>query len=368
MKQKYRSANFRPKTRALIRQADAILDEYQQQGLVVTVRQLYYQFVSRDLIANTTKDYKKLADTISAARLAGLLDWDAIEDRGRVAQRSSEWGSVKELADIAVRAFRLPRWHGQPKYVELWVEKQALAGVLEPLASQHHVTLMVNKGYSSQSAMRESAKRFRRGLEQSEETEPVLLYLGDHDPSGEDMVRDIRDRLRMFGVRDIQVEKMALTMAQVEKLKPPPNPAKVSDPRFEGYREKYGDKSWELDALNPTTLQKIVGDRLKALVNQRILNRVLDEEKRQRAELELAARAIKTTAFDKRFHRCAFTGCTEREHLFQCDVCREYICSEHDIRSADADGHASWEHWRETPPEVDAVGDTMEELGEDEGE
>lgn len=368
MKRKYRVVHFRPKTLKIIQQADDILSEYQRQGLVVTVRQLYYQFVSRALIPNTVQEYKKLADTVSSARLAGLLDWSAIEDRGRVAQSASQWNSVREIAEVAARQFRLPRWAGQAHYVELWVEKQALAGVLEPMAHKHHVTLMVNKGYSSQSAMIESAQRFRRGMEQSEETVPVLLYLGDHDPSGEDMVRDIRSRLRMFGVREIQVEKMALTMAQVEHYKPPPNPAKVSDPRFEDYKAKYGDKSWELDALDPPTLQKIVSDRLDALVDKRVLRRVLDEEDRQKRELAQLAKTIKATPFDIRYHRCAYENCrAEQSELKYCDGCTSWLCDEHgnNGRVDEENGHAAWEHWSDTPPEDD---EADEETGDEGGD
>lgn len=284
MKKAYKDIKFRPAVLDIIQHADNILSEYTRAGLVVTVRQLYYQFVARTLIENTPQSYKRLAGIISDARLAGLVDWDAIEDRGRVPDVPRQWGSAREILDVAMRQFRLPRWEDQEAYIELWVEKQALAGVLEPLAHRHHITLMVNKGYSSQSAMRESAIRFSRAEEYGKSV--VLGYLGDHDPSGEDMVRDIRDRLALFGVEALQVDKLALNMDQVRQYRLPPNPAKSSDSRFKKYQEEFGDESWEVDALNPKTLQKIVTDWVLDYVDREKLDAVIAREDSQRKAVQ----------------------------------------------------------------------------------
>lgn len=292
-KQRYISKKFSAESLRLIEIADDILREYTDQNLVVTVRQLYYQFVARDLLPNTQKNYKRLADIVSDARMAGELDWDAIEDRGRVPATPPEWESIDSIVNVAMRQFRLPRLLRQKVYPELWVEKQALAGVLEPVARQHHVTLMVNKGYSSASAMRESAMRFRRNMERMERVtgnrpDALLLYLGDHDPSGEDMVRDIEKRLTLFGVDYLEVRKVALTMDQIKQHKPPPNPAKSTDPRFKGYQEIHGDESWELDALEPSLLQRLVQDDLRRALSPSVAKAVIDEENRQRDEMKRA--------------------------------------------------------------------------------
>lgn len=244
----YREIKIQASRRAMIEQCNTIITDYQAQGLRLTLRQLYYQLVSRALIPNVERSYKNLSSTVSDARLAGLMDWDAIEDRGRVAQKHSEWDDLEDLVDAALRSYRLPRWKTQSNYVELWVEKQALAGVLEPLADQFHATLMVNKGYSSQSAMYESARRIKAAVDPTKERireivgelggrsadqakaqkkvlaetkQATVLYLGDHDPSGEDMVRDVRERLEMFGCWKLDVRKIALTMEQIEEHDPP---------------------------------------------------------------------------------------------------------------------------------------------------
>ena len=281
----YRERTFRPDSLARIETANGIVDDYLGQGLRLTLRQLYYQFVAHHGLPNTERSYKGLAALVSDARLAGLIDWDAIEDRGRQPDVPSDWSGIPSLVESALRAYRLPRWDGQDNYVELWVEKQALAGVLEPLAREFHVTLMVNKGYSSQSAMHEAAKRFIENG-QGAEREPVLLYLGDHDPSGEDMVRDIGDRLAMFGVEDLDVRKLALTMEQIEQYHPPPNPTKVTDSRAAGYIAKHGASSWEVDALDPSQLAQLIRDEFVDLVDMRLLSRVRQREEADKAKLK----------------------------------------------------------------------------------
>ncbi len=279
MKRAFVHKDFRADALAKISIANQIVNKYQALGLRLTLRQLYYQFVAHHGLPNEEKSYKSLGKIVSDARLAGLIDWNAIEDRGRVADVPAEWSSAKDLVDIALDQFRLPRWAGQSYYVELWVEKQALAGVLEPIANSNHITLMVNKGYSSQSAMYESAQRFRRKTLEAKPS--VLLYLGDHDPSGEDMVRDVEERLTLFGVRNLRVIKVALTMDQIDEYDPPPNPAKVTDSRAKAYIEKYGDSSWEVDSLDPSVLVKLINDQIEQYLDRDHMESIIEEEKEQ---------------------------------------------------------------------------------------
>lgn len=325
----YRRTQFRGTTKLLIQRANKILGEYSQK---LTVRQLYYQFVARGWLPNTQRNYSNLAARVTDARYAGAIDWEALEDRGRTPEMAGDWPSVKDRVEEAIEYFRLPRWKGQANYVEVWVEKQALAGVLWPIAAQWHVTLMVNKGYSSASAMKESADRIieacnldvqeecaecggtgqmtdddhrdvcydcgevwtptRRVLEDGRNRTPHILYLGDHDPSGEDMVRDIDERLREFGVTTLQVDKLALTMAQIQHFNPPPNPAKMSDSRAKAYVAKHGRKSWELDALPPTELNRLVTSGIRSLCDVRKMQDVIKAEELQKKELGRALKAI----------------------------------------------------------------------------
>lgn len=292
MKIKFKEVTFRQASLTLIECCDQIIEEYQADGLRLTLRQLYYQLVSKNIIVNAERSYQNLSALVTNARLAGLLDWDAIEDRVRQPQTPQEFDNIQTLVNAALRAYRLPRWKGQENYIELWVEKDALAGVLRPIASEYHITLMVNRGYSSASAMYESANRFIEGTGNGGDGERtcVLLYLGDHDPSGEDMVRDVRDRLAMFGA-NVVVRKLALTMDQVKKYNPPPNPAKVSDPRAADYIKKFGDSSWEVDALPPRVLAATIRKALDAYVDKDLMEEVREREEKDKKYLRKAVEA-----------------------------------------------------------------------------
>lgn len=285
-RQAFRAKRFSEQSAARIDECNAIVEEYQEQGLRLTLRQLYYQLVSRNVIRNVEREYKNLSTLVSDARLAGLMDWDAIEDRVRQPRMVSEFDNLGQLVDAALSSYRLPRWKGQKHYVELWVEKDALAGVLAPLAREFHVTMMVNRGYSSQSAMYEAGNRFKDA-----EKPGVLLYLGDHDPSGEDMVRDIADRLDMFGA-DVTVMKLALTMDQVRQFNPPPNPAKLTDPRASAYVAAHGDESWEVDALPPNILAQIIRAAFRRLVNKRAMDAVKQQEQDDKERLTTALESL----------------------------------------------------------------------------
>ncbi len=279
MKERFKEWNPREETLERVEQCDAIIAEYAAQDLKLTLRQLYYQFVARGIIENTERSYKTLGSIVSNARLAGMLDWDAIEDRGRQPETPPEFDNLEQLVRAAANTYRLDRWAGQLQYVELWVEKAALAGVLQPLADEYHVTLMVNKGYSSQSAMYESAQRIAKA---SRDRVGAIFYLGDHDPSGQDMVRDITDRLNMFmhGQVAFEVITLALTTRQVEQYQPPPNPTKLSDSRATSYIRRHGRQCWEVDALDPATLQQLIRDALDHVIDKRLMDKVKQKEAR----------------------------------------------------------------------------------------
>lgn len=284
---KYKDVKFTPESLRRIEQCNEAIERYQEAGLRLTLRQLYYQLVTINAIPNEERSYRNLSRLVSDARLAGLVDWDAIEDRLRRPSVLSEWRTPYDLVQDAIAVYRRPRWDGQENYVELWVEKDALAGVLKPICNDTHITLMVNRGYSSISAMYESAQRYI----DHEDKQTFLLYLGDHDPSGEDMVRDVADRLSIFGANP-QVEKIALTMDQVRQYNPPPNPAKITDSRSPKYIAEHGHYSWEVDAIPPDALSIIVRNSIDELIDHDEMRRVIRQEAKDKARLLKAARKV----------------------------------------------------------------------------
>ncbi len=286
---KFRDFRFRADALAVIEQVNAIVNEYQGQGFRLTLRQLYYQFVARGLIANQQREYKRLGSIINDGRLAGLIDWNAIEDRGRNLQSFSSWSSPAEIIKVAASSYRMNPWRTQRSYVEVWVEKEALIGVVEIPCARRRVPHFACKGYTSQSEMWLAAwHRFRGSIRDGKRV--TLIHLGDHDPSGIDMTRDIEDRLAMFGAVDVRVRRIALNMDQVEEHSPPPNPAKFTDSRCAGYVEGFGSESWELDALEPSLLDSLITGEIEALIDEDAWNAAMEEEGRDRKKLAKLAR------------------------------------------------------------------------------
>lgn len=298
-----------------LHQIVTVLAEYEQMDIKLTLRQLYYQLVSKDIIPNSQKEYKNLGSVLARARLSGLIDWDVIEDRVRRPTKASEWDDIQDLVTSAIAAYRLPRWSDQMNYVELWCEKDALRSVIEPITEDLHVTLMVNRGYSSISAMYDSSKRLRKAMAAGQH--PTILYLGDFDPSGEDMVRDVGSRLGLLRAdgnskslagegeepwpefidmenEDIKltVTKIALTTAQIKKYKPPTNPAKTTDSRFQGFSDLHGEFSYEVDALPPQVLMKIVRGAIEDLMDMGKYRAWQEKEETEKKKLVAAAKKI----------------------------------------------------------------------------
>ena len=265
-----------------------ILDEYAGLGYAITLRQLYYQLVSRGLIPNEQRYYKRLGEVITKAREGGYIDWNAIVDRGRNPVMAAHWQDAGELLQAAARQFRLDRWADQPKYVEVWCEKDALGSVLVPVCDRYHIRFMANRGYSSASAMWQAAQRLQQANDRGQQ--PVVIYLGDHDPSGIDMTRDVEDRLELLSYQTpIETIRLALNFNQVEQYSPPPNPAKLTDSRADAYIRSFGPESWELDALDPQTLDQMVSDQVDALIDQDLYDQQLLREDEIKARLEAIA-------------------------------------------------------------------------------
>jgi len=249
---------------AIITLANEIISEYQAQGFDLTLRQLYYQLVARDYIPNKQAEYKKLSVTIKNARLAGLVDWGAIVDRTRELRTNPHWSSPKEIIKSAELSYSIDKWGGQPYRPEVWIEKDALTGVIAPICEQLDVPYFACRGYNSLSEMWRASNRFSNNLKVGQV--PFIIHLGDHDPSGLDMTNDIIKRSELLtGRDDFTVKRIALNYDKVEQYNPLPNPAKFSDPRANDYIGKFGRSSWELDALDPMTISNLIETEILAI-------------------------------------------------------------------------------------------------------
>lgn len=287
MKQKFIDKRFSEDRLATIAQANAIIQDYDRQGLTLTLRQLYYRFVAKGLIPNTMRSYKNLGTLIDTGRQAGLIDWSAIEDRTRNVAFPAAWGSPEEIVEAVARQYQEDLWRAQPNHVEVWIEKEALVGVIQPICARLRVPYFACRGYVSQSEAYASGRRFFDKLRRHDKQRVVILHFGDHDPSGIDMTRDVLDRLRMFSEAGYQIEvrRLALNMEQIEEYGPPPNPAKITDSRFESYAARFGDESGELDALDPAVIQDLVRRNVEPLRDRSKWEEAAKEESENRERL-----------------------------------------------------------------------------------
>jgi hypothetical protein len=248
-----------------------------------TLRQIFYRLVSEQLISNTISAYKVLSRSTAEAREDGRLDPRAFEDRIRMAYgRDAGWQSPQEflqslIENLADRIYIKPLCSQQCRVI-IWLEKDALLSPIVEITSPYRVRTYTARGYSSFSAVYEAAQELDHALP------TYVLQLTDFDPSGEDMVRDLRDRLQRYGAANFEVIKIALTQRQVLDFGLPPMMAKRTDPRYERFNESHGDMAVELDALPPDTLATVITQAIEQHMDMTSWQAVLEQEHQEAEE------------------------------------------------------------------------------------
>jgi len=302
-KVKYRFKKLAKDRLQLLAVIAKIVESYASRGYDLTLRQLYYVCIARDLLPepwideaynrkhglapdtkNTVKNYKRLGGLLDDGRMLGLIDWDTIVDRTRSMKNRSAWDSPSEVIDSAYSGYHRSRWENQTNWPCVFVEKEALAGVFEQVCHRYDLPLFACRGYTSQSSHWRIAQYLIGKADHG--YHPVILHFGDHDPSGIDMTRDIEERFSTFNCF-VEVRRIALNMDQVEQYDPPPNPAKATDARFAGYLDKFGEESWELDALTPEVLTDLVREQVNDLRVIEDWKDTVEQEQDERARLRV---------------------------------------------------------------------------------
>jgi hypothetical protein len=282
----------------IIDRAISIVDDYARQGYDLTLRQVYYQFVARDWLparwadpktgsTNNVMAYKKLGCILGDARLAGMMDWDSMVDRTREMGGNTHWSSPESIIGAVASQYAIDKWQDQPKRPEVWVEKDALEGVVSVVCKRLDVPYFSCRGYTSLTSIWQNAQRLKTIAEDGHK--PVVLHLGDHDPSGIDMSRDIRERVCLFMGdygSELEFERLALNMDQVRRYRPPENPAKSTDSRYKGYMAEHGEHSWELDALEPTVLSALITAAVERHRDNKLFKKMQARERKEKSLLE----------------------------------------------------------------------------------
>jgi hypothetical protein len=262
----------------------------------MTVRQLYYQMVVQKVLPNSQSSYKMVVRAMVRARQEGMIPWDWIEDRLRRPRGPSMWRTIEEYLETVKHAFRADIWEWQPRYCEFWLEKEALAGIFEGELREYGVTLNVGRGYDGWSSLKNAAARYRAWAERRSEIEGeeigtdrvTIVYAGDQDPSGQDMVRSLEERLNFFDVWP-KVIKSCVTPEDIEYYNLPPDPTKTTDSRAPAFIAQYGAvSSVELDALPVEVLRQKIRDDLAANIDQQALSYARDLEEEVRLVMDRA--------------------------------------------------------------------------------
>ena len=268
--------SLQKKTLDLIKEAFNVLSEYNP----MTLRQVYYQLVSKQIIENKKSEYQRLDNALILARKEGLIPYDWIEDRTRRPRDIAMWEDLKDYLEAVRYSYRKNIWSRQKNYVLVWVEKEALSEIFRKIVEPYGVTLVVGRGYNSLSIKKELADRFK-----SMNKSVIILYFGDFDPSGEDIYRDLIDSFSFFETRP-KIEKIALTREQVEEYHLPFDFTKKTDARASKFIDKYGDMAVELDALPIQVLQGLIKENIEKYLDAKAFNSVIAEEEQELAVLD----------------------------------------------------------------------------------
>ncbi len=264
-----------PKYDELVRASLEIFDQYDTS---ITLRQLYYRLVSRLLIPNTINSYKRLSRILVKAREEGDVPINCIEDRSRriLGRGDTGFDSAEEYLKNKLnslqdswKGFTMPMWEDQPKHLLISLEKDALSRLVSRIANNYSVRTFPTRGYPSFSYVKGMANYMGSRLAGKHVT---VLYYGDFDPSGIDIERDLEVRLARYGAKDFSVTRVALTADQISEHNLPPMPVKRSDARSESFMAEHGDKSVELDALDPKLFQEIVEKSIRSNIDVRRWN------------------------------------------------------------------------------------------------
>lgn len=261
-------------TKADIETLDRTILDVAAEEQPLTIRACFYRVMSRGAVPKTENGYRQVQRRVLTLRRNGRMSRWWIVDGTRYRRRPSTWTSLPEALDHHARAYRRDLWDQQPVYVEVWSEKDAISGTVSPITQELDVPLMVSRGYSSETFLWEAAQEIKQI------GKPTVIYqLGDHDPSGVDAWRQIKERFAEFAPTiDFRFERVAVTPAQIEEYSLPTRPTKQSDSRSRGFD---GD-SVEVDALPSTVLRSLLRDRIESLIDQRQLAIVKAAEQSER--------------------------------------------------------------------------------------
>ncbi len=262
-------------TTELVEQAKRILAAERP----ATIRQLFYRLVSVEALENSVPDYKKLSRVMSDARESGQVPFSWIVDRSRPTYAPTVFDNLKDGLTALRNCYRKDYWQDQIAHVEIWAEKDAIIGSIEPVTNELGVTVRVSRGFTSTTRVYEIASAFARIVR------PIFVYyLGDHDPSGQAIELDLYDRISSYGPH-FPLTRLAIREKDIDDFNLPPLRIKASDTRAAAFRRKLGARCVELDALPPEELRSRVRQAIEEQIDEEAWGRALAIEKAEQESI-----------------------------------------------------------------------------------
>lgn len=285
----------------LIQEAKKVISEY---DIRLTLRQIYYRLVAKQLIENAVTNYKSLSKALVEARLSGEIPFSDMTDMTRraitdvtrhyegqiyieeefapekIIEGTEYFGSSLNYLKNNDKEFKLPRWNNQPIHTEIWLEKQALEGLFRTITDDKEVVLGTCRGYPSWDFLYSAAVRLKR-IDKSIR----IYYFGDFDPSGKDIYRFVQSAFRTFGI-SADFELVAITLKQIEEYDIPHAPTKTTDSRSANHVARYGDIAVELDAVEPKILLQLIEGVIDNSFDTKTYDKSSKEQKKQQEEIK----------------------------------------------------------------------------------
>lgn len=271
----------------IIEQSIDILSNYEPG--VLTIRGLHYQLVSRGM-TNDIQHYKRVVAATGVARWNGQISFGAFSDRDRslacetkanVVSLEAKEVLAKNQVKAWMQSYYLEKWENQPYYPEVFIEKKALEGVFYKPCKRHGIALGACKGYPSLTFLHDAAIRFTEAYERGQQ--PIILYFGDYDPSGEDIPRALKENIINLGCPSIEVRRISLMEEQVLQWNLPPAPAKVTDSRTANW---CGLGQVELDAVKPEILISLLDNAVYEIFDSYLYDELIERESRERKQFQ----------------------------------------------------------------------------------
>jgi hypothetical protein len=265
------------KTLEIIEAAQEFLDPDRP----MTLRHLYYLLVSRHVLENSKADYQKLGRVIGEARRRGEISYYSLVDSVRNTIKPSSWSGLQDFTETVSQAYRKDLWTQQEDYIEFWVEKDAIAGVINAITYEYDVCVRPMRGYPSITFLHHAAQALNRI------TKTIwLYYLGDHDPSGRDIERACRDGLEEFRRFDYLWTRLAINPEDFGSFDIVPLVAKHKDTRYRKFVKEYGTDAAELDALPPDELRHRVESAILDHVDMESWEKLQEIEQQERTSFQ----------------------------------------------------------------------------------